>query len=200
MKMNTTSARRANTARDPMVVDTALDLMNISSSSEEGFTVEQFSFSELEDRFRVGYSTAINYEKTFRKLLLRLILFEKLSGKRKIHPLPKMTYTPTLGILRSDRARLMLSMNDHDQQENAVEYEPTSQPELYRPHSPENFKNSGRTAAEQPSVNNEKPQMFGQNPSENKNHEPYQKLQKNQKIHKIPLPKILRKLPKKPKN
>ena len=110
MKMNTTSARRANTARDPMLVDTALDLMNIASSSEEGFTVKQFSFSELEDRFRVGYSTAISYENTFRKLLLRLILFEKLSGKRKIHPLPKMTYMPTLGILSSDRARLMLSM------------------------------------------------------------------------------------------
>ena len=111
MKMNTTSARRANTARDPMLVDTALDLMNISSSSEEGFTVEQFSFCELEDRFRVGYSTAINYENTFRKFLLRLILFEKLSDKRKIHPLPKMTYMPTLGILSSDRACLMLSMN-----------------------------------------------------------------------------------------
>ena len=31
-------------------------------------------------------------------------------------------------------------------------------------------------------MNNEEPQMFGQNPSENKNHELYQKLQKKPEI------------------
>ena len=43
-----------------MLIDTALDLINISSSSEEGFTVERFSLSELEDRFRVAPSSITN--------------------------------------------------------------------------------------------------------------------------------------------
>ena len=48
-----------------MLVDTVLDLMNISSSSEEGFTVEHFSLPEREDRFRVAPSSITNMPTAF---------------------------------------------------------------------------------------------------------------------------------------
>ena len=40
-----------------MQSDTALDLINTSSSSEEGFVVEPLTLTETEDRFRVASSS-----------------------------------------------------------------------------------------------------------------------------------------------
>ena len=48
-----------------MLMDTALDLINISSSSEEGFTVEGFSLPDLEDRLRVAPSSISNMPTAF---------------------------------------------------------------------------------------------------------------------------------------
>ena len=66
--MNITPVRRANTARDPCLVDTAVDYMNISSSSEEGFKVEPFSLPKIEDRFRVPPSSITNMPAAFKEL------------------------------------------------------------------------------------------------------------------------------------
>ena len=60
----------------------------------------------------------------------------------------------------------------NDLQENIVEYEPTSQPESYRPSSTVNSQKSGGTPAEQPAVNDEESQTIRKNPTENENHEP----------------------------
>ena len=48
-----------------MLIDTTLDLINISSSSEEGFMVEHFTLPELEDRFRVAPSSITNMPTAF---------------------------------------------------------------------------------------------------------------------------------------
>ena len=50
---------------------------------------------------------------------------------------------PTIGTLISDGAYLMLNTKNNDQQEDAVEYEPTSQPEIYCFLTHEIFQNSG---------------------------------------------------------
>ena len=63
--MDSTPAGRNNNTRDPMLIDTALDLIYISSSSEERFTVERFSLPELEDRFRVAPSSITNMPTAF---------------------------------------------------------------------------------------------------------------------------------------
>ena len=59
----------------------------------------------------------------------------------------------------------------HDQQDDKVEYEPTSQPEIYRLPARDNFNNSGGTPAEQPAVNDEEPQILENTPSDAENHE-----------------------------
>ena len=48
-----------------MLVDTALDQMKISCSSEERLTVVHFFLPELEDRFRIAPSSATNMPTTF---------------------------------------------------------------------------------------------------------------------------------------
>ena len=60
--------------------------------------------------------------------------------------------------------------NDH--QEDIVEYEPTSQPEIYHPPSPEISQNSGRIPAEQLAVTDEEPQINTKELTGNGNHEP----------------------------
>ena len=57
--MDITPIRRANT-REPVLADTVLDLVNISSSSDEGFTVEPFTLPEIEDKFRVAPSSVMD--------------------------------------------------------------------------------------------------------------------------------------------
>ena len=58
-----------------------------------------------------------------------------------------------------------------DQQEDTVEYEPTSQPEIYR--LPAHYlKNSGGGAPEQLAVNDVKPQIIENTLQKMKNHEP----------------------------
>ena len=51
-----------------------------------------------------------------------------------------------------------------DQQEDTVEYEPTSQPEIYLPPARDNFENSEGFPAEQPAVNEEEPRITEKNP------------------------------------
>ena len=63
--MNSTPMGRTNNVTNPMLFDTALDLVNISSSSEEGFTVEPFSLPELEERFRVAPPSSTNMPTAF---------------------------------------------------------------------------------------------------------------------------------------
>ena len=46
-----------NSTGGRMQSDAALDLINISSSSEEGFVVEPLTLTEMEDRFRVAPSS-----------------------------------------------------------------------------------------------------------------------------------------------
>ena len=53
-----------------------------------------------------------------------------------------MTYMPTLGTLISYRP-FVAEHETNDKQEDAVEIEPTSQPEIYRPPTHENFQDSG---------------------------------------------------------
>ena len=60
-----------------------------------------------------------------------------------------------------------------------VEYEPTSQPEIYRPPARDNFKNSGGTPAEQPAVKDEEPQILENTPSDAENHESIPKNSRN---------------------
>ena len=90
-----------------------------------------------------------------------------------------------------------------DQQEGIVEYEPTSQPEIYRPPSPENSQSCWGTPAEQPSVNTKYRKELEKQPTENENHEPIPESSRNpknsqdtknqSKIHQK-LPKITQKL------
>ena len=67
----------------------------------------------------------------------------------------------------------------HDQQDDIVEDEPTSQPEIYRPPARDNFKNSGGTPAEQPAVKDEEPQILENAPSDGENHESVPKNSRN---------------------
>ena len=69
-----------------------------------------------------------------------------------------------------------------DQQEDIVEYEPASQPEIYRPPSPEISQNSGGTPAEQPAVTDKEPQTITKEPTENENHEPIPETSRNPEI------------------
>ena len=55
--MYTTPVTRANNTRGQMQADTALDLINISRSSEDGFVVETLTLPQMEDRFRVASSS-----------------------------------------------------------------------------------------------------------------------------------------------
>ena len=48
-----------------MQPDTALDLINISSSSEEGFVMEPRTLPEMEDRFRVASSSITSMRVAF---------------------------------------------------------------------------------------------------------------------------------------
>ena len=64
------------------------------------------------------------------------------------------------------------TLENCDQQEDTVDYEPISQPEIYCPPAHNNFENSGGIPAEQPAVNNEEPQLIEKTPSENESHEP----------------------------
>ena len=66
-----------------------------------------------------------------------------------------------------------------DQQEDTVEYEPTSQPKIYRPPSLDNSKNSGGIPARQPAVNVKEPQITEKSSSENENHEPIPETSRN---------------------
>ena len=52
-----------------------------------------------------------------------------------------------------------------------MEYEPASQPEIYRIPSPEISQSSGVTPAEQPAVTDEEPQLNTKELTENRNHE-----------------------------
>ena len=63
--MYATPVTRANKTRDQKKVDTALDMVNISSSSEEGFVVEPLSQPEMEDRFRVASSFVTSMSAAF---------------------------------------------------------------------------------------------------------------------------------------
>ena len=64
------------------------------------------------------------------------------------------------------------TLENCEQQGDTVDYEPISQPEIYRPPAHNNFENSGGIPAEQPAVNNEEPQLIEKTPSENESHEP----------------------------
>ena len=56
-----------------------------------------------------NYFIVFDYENTLHKLRLRIILSEKVIGKKKIHSLLKMTYMPTLGTLILDKIHFMLN-------------------------------------------------------------------------------------------
>ena len=74
-----------------------------------------------------------------------------------------------------------------DQQEELVEYEPTSQPKVYQPPSLDNLKNSGGIPAGQPAVNDKEPQITGKTTPENENHEPIPETSRNpEDIQEIP--------------
>ena len=70
----------------------------------------------------------------------------------------------------------------NDQQEDIVEYEPASQPEIYRPSSPEISQNSGGIPAEQPAVTDEEPQIITKELTEIENHEPIPETSRNPEI------------------
>ena len=74
-----------------------------------------------------------------------------------------------------------------EQQEDTVDYEPTSQPQINRPPRPQNFEKSGGIPAEQPAVNDKEPQTSEENFSENENYEPIPVILRNPTIT---LPKI----------
>ena len=63
--MDITPIRGANTTRDPVLADTVLDLVNISSSFDEGFTVEPFSLPEIENMFRFAPSSVMGMPTAF---------------------------------------------------------------------------------------------------------------------------------------
>ena len=63
--MDSTPVRINENTRDPILVDTVLDLVNNISSSVEGFTVEHFSLLELEDRLTIAPSSTTNMPNAF---------------------------------------------------------------------------------------------------------------------------------------
>ena len=63
-----------------------------------------------------------------------------------------------------------------------MEYEPASQPEIYRPPSPEISQNSGGITAEQPAVTAEEPQIITKELTENENHELIPETSRNPEI------------------
>ena len=63
-----------------------------------------------------------------------------------------------------------------------MEYEPASQPEIYRPPSPEISQNSGGIPAEQPAVTDEEPQIITKELTENENHELIPETSRNPEI------------------
>ena len=63
--MYATPVTRANNTRGQMQADTALDLVNISSRSEEGFVVKSLTLPEMEDRFRVVSSSVTSMPVAF---------------------------------------------------------------------------------------------------------------------------------------
>ena len=60
-----------------------------------------------------------------------------------------------------------------------VEYEPTSQPGINRPPSPDNSQNSGGTPAEQPAVTDKEPQIIDKTITRNENQEPIPEISRN---------------------
>ena len=67
----------------------------------------------------------------------------------------------------------------NDQQENIVEYEPTSQPEIYRPPPPKVLKTVWGTPAKQPAVNDEEPEIIRKYFTEKENHKPIPEISRN---------------------
>ena len=63
-----------------------------------------------------------------------------------------------------------------------MEYEPASQPEIYRPPSPKISQNSRVIPAEQPAVTDEEPQIITKELTENENHEPIPEHSRNPEI------------------
>ena len=72
-----------------------------------------------------------------------------------------------------------VTLENCDQQKDTVEYEPTSQPETYRPSTRKNFENSGGIPIEQPTVNDEEPRVIEKTLSENENQEPIPETSRN---------------------
>ena len=70
----------------------------------------------------------------------------------------------------------------NDQQKDIVVYEPASQPEVYRPPSPEISQNSGGIPAEQPAVTDEEPRIITKKLTENENNEPFPENSRNPEI------------------
>ena len=60
-----------------------------------------------------------------------------------------------------------------------VEYEPTSQPGINHPPSPDNSQNSGGTPAEQPAVTDKEPQIIDKTITKNENQEPIPEISRN---------------------
>ena len=89
---------------------------------------------------------------------------------KNLHLSLTMTWMPTLGTTNFEPNPFDAEQDNGYQQEGTVEYELTSQTEIYHPPAHDNFKNSGGTPATQ-LVNDEKEFQTVRETSENKNHE-----------------------------